>query len=161
MMKLRPGTLRAGPRGTSSIMMSRIAVAPQTSINGAFPLKKVWLCCSIFTRDLWASYLVKEHGRKSFSTRFFLADDHRCCGSDREVLQGVLIDYEIDLRASPGALDHPYLVAFCLVGPGSLGTHKKAPWGLTHQLVAVNKFTKWIEARPLSKIGSKQAVSFV
>jgi hypothetical protein len=42
-----------------------------------------------------------------------------------------------------------------------LGLFKKAPGGLTHRLVAVNKFTKWIEARPLAKIGSTQAVNFV
>jgi hypothetical protein len=38
-----------------------------------------------------------------------------------------------------------------------LGHFKKAPWGLTHLLVTINKFTKWIEARPLAKIDSKQA----
>jgi transposase InsO family protein len=32
---------------------------------------------------------------------------------------------------------------------------------LTHLLVAIDKFTKWIEVRPLAKIGSKQAVSFI
>jgi hypothetical protein len=32
---------------------------------------------------------------------------------------------------------------------------------LTHLLVTVDKFTKWIEARPLANISSKQAVSFV
>jgi hypothetical protein len=42
-----------------------------------------------------------------------------------------------------------------------LGPFKKAPEGLTHLLVAVDKFTKWIEARPLAKIGSKQLVNFI
>jgi IS30 family transposase len=42
-----------------------------------------------------------------------------------------------------------------------LGPFKKAPGGITHLLVMVNKFTKWIEARPSAKIGSKQVVSFV
>jgi hypothetical protein len=41
-----------------------------------------------------------------------------------------------------------------------LGPLKKVPGGLTHLLVTVDKFTKWIEARPLAKIGSKQVVSF-
>jgi hypothetical protein len=38
---------------------------------------------------------------------------------------------------------------------------KKAPGGFTHLLVAIDKFTKWIEARLVAKIGSKQMVSFV
>jgi hypothetical protein len=32
---------------------------------------------------------------------------------------------------------------------------------LTHLLVVIVKFTKWIEARPLVKIGSKQVVDFI
>jgi hypothetical protein len=62
---------------------------------------------------------------------------------------------EIDPCASPGALDHPYHVAFCHVGPGSLGTLQESDGGFTHLLVAIDKFTKWIEASPLVKIGSK------
>ena len=37
---------------------------------------------------------------------------------------------------------------------------KKAPEGFTHLLVTIDKFTKWIEARPISMIKSKQAVLF-
>jgi hypothetical protein len=42
-----------------------------------------------------------------------------------------------------------------------LGPFKKAPGGLTHILVAIDKFTKWIEARPLAKMGSRQTVVFI
>jgi hypothetical protein len=49
----------------------------------------------------------------------------------------------------------------CHVGPGSFAPFKKALGGLTHLLVMVDKFIKWIEARPLAKIDSKQIVSFV
>jgi transposase InsO family protein len=37
---------------------------------------------------------------------------------------------------------------------------QKAPGGYTHLLVAVDKFSKWIEAHPISKIKSEQAVLF-
>jgi transposase InsO family protein len=37
---------------------------------------------------------------------------------------------------------------------------RKAPGGYTHLLVAVDKFSKWIEARPLTMIRVEQAVSF-
>ena len=37
---------------------------------------------------------------------------------------------------------------------------QKAPGGFTHLLVAVDKFSKWIEARPIGKIKSEQAVLF-
>jgi transposase InsO family protein len=37
---------------------------------------------------------------------------------------------------------------------------QKAPGGFTHLLVAVDKFSKWIEVRPLTSIRSEQAVTF-
>jgi transposase InsO family protein len=42
-----------------------------------------------------------------------------------------------------------------------LGPFKKAPGGLTHLLVMVDKFTKWIEVKPLAKIDSRQSVNFI
>jgi len=37
---------------------------------------------------------------------------------------------------------------------------QKAAGGYTHLLVAVDKFSKWIEARPITNIHSKQAILF-
>jgi hypothetical protein len=47
------------------------------------------------------------------------------------------------------------------VGSRSFEALKKVLGGLTHQLVTIDKFTKWIEARPLANIISNQVVSFV
>ena len=41
-----------------------------------------------------------------------------------------------------------------------VGPLKRAPEGYTHLLVTIDKFTKWIEARPISTIKSKQAELF-
>ena len=41
-----------------------------------------------------------------------------------------------------------------------VGPLQKVPGGFTHLLVAVDKFSKWIEARPIGKIKSEQAVLF-
>jgi transposase InsO family protein len=37
---------------------------------------------------------------------------------------------------------------------------QKAPGGFKHLLVAIDKFSKWIEVRPLTSIRSEQAVAF-
>lgn len=37
---------------------------------------------------------------------------------------------------------------------------KKAHEGYTHLLVALDKFMKWIEAKPITKIRSSKAVAF-
>ena len=41
-----------------------------------------------------------------------------------------------------------------------VGPLRRAPGGYTHLLVTIDKFTKWIEARPISTIKSEQAVFF-
>ena len=41
-----------------------------------------------------------------------------------------------------------------------VGSLKKAPCSFTHLLVAVDKFTKWIEAKPITNIRSEEAVKF-
>jgi transposase InsO family protein len=41
-----------------------------------------------------------------------------------------------------------------------VGPLRQAPGGFTHLLVAVDKFSKWIKARPIVNVHSKEAVSF-
>jgi transposase InsO family protein len=41
-----------------------------------------------------------------------------------------------------------------------VGPLRQAPGGFTHLLVAVDKFSKWIEARPIVNVRSEKAVSF-
>ena len=42
-----------------------------------------------------------------------------------------------------------------------IGTLTVAPGGFNHVLVAVDKFTKWIEYKPIVKISSDRAVDFI
>jgi hypothetical protein len=41
-----------------------------------------------------------------------------------------------------------------------VASFKKAPGGFTHLLVAVDKFIKWIEAKPIAKLKSSEAATF-
>ena len=41
-----------------------------------------------------------------------------------------------------------------------VGALKKALGGFTHLLMAVDKFTKWIEVKPITNIHSEEAVKF-
>jgi hypothetical protein len=41
-----------------------------------------------------------------------------------------------------------------------VGTVRQAPGGFTHLLVAMDKFSKWIEARPIMNVRSEEAMSF-
>jgi hypothetical protein len=46
------------------------------------------------------------------------------------------------------------------VGAGHCRALAKGARGYTHLLVAVDKFSKWIKARPITNLRAKQAVSF-
>jgi transposase InsO family protein len=49
---------------------------------------------------------------------------------------------------------------FVVWGLDLIGPLQKAPGGFTHLLVDIDKFSKWIEVRPLTSIRSEQAVTF-
>jgi hypothetical protein len=40
------------------------------------------------------------------------------------------------------------------------GPLRKAPGGYTHLLVAIDKFSKWVEVRPITNLKVEQVVSF-
>jgi transposase InsO family protein/ribonuclease HI len=54
----------------------------------------------------------------------------------------------------------PITWTFAVWGLDLVGPLQKAPGGYTHLLVAIDKFSKWIEVRPLSSIRSEQTVAF-
>jgi hypothetical protein len=41
-----------------------------------------------------------------------------------------------------------------------VGPFKKVLGGFTHLLIVVDKFTKWIEAKPITKLKSTEAITF-
>jgi hypothetical protein len=50
---------------------------------------------------------------------------------------------------------------FAMCGLDSVGPFRTAPGGYKHILVAVNKFTKWIEVRPVAKVTLEEAAKFI
>jgi transposase InsO family protein len=42
-----------------------------------------------------------------------------------------------------------------------IGPFKKGQGGYTHMLVAIDKFTKWIEYKPIASLTSAKAVEFI
>jgi hypothetical protein len=54
----------------------------------------------------------------------------------------------------------PLTWLFAVWGLDMVGPFKTAPGGLTHLLVAVDKFTKWIEAKPIKKLDGSSTIKF-
>jgi hypothetical protein len=63
-------------------------------------------------------------------------------------------------RAVSSTADHTYL-AFLHTGLDLVGPFKKAKCGFTHIFVVVDKFTKWIEVKPVASITAAKVVEFI
>ena len=55
----------------------------------------------------------------------------------------------------------PLVWPFAVWGLDTVGPFKTGQGGYTHLLVAVDKFTKWIEAKPIKKLDALTAIKFV
>jgi hypothetical protein len=55
----------------------------------------------------------------------------------------------------------PVTWSFACWGLDMIGPFKKAQGGYTHILVAIDKFTKWIEYKPIASLTSAKAVEFI
>jgi transposase InsO family protein len=67
---------------------------------------------------------------------------------------------EADPPARSGSADNTHHLVVCCVGSGPRWSLAEGTRGYTHLLVAIDKFSKWIEVRPLNSIRSEQAVAF-
>jgi hypothetical protein len=54
----------------------------------------------------------------------------------------------------------PVTWPFAVWGLDLVGPLRKAPGGDTHLLVAIDKFSKWVEVRPITNLRAEQAVTF-
>ena len=61
---------------------------------------------------------------------------------------------------SARAPNHPNHLAIRGLGPRHGRTSQKGPGSFTHLLVAVDKFNKWIEAKPIINLHSEEVVKF-
>ena len=55
----------------------------------------------------------------------------------------------------------PYRMVMSEMKVTAVGPFKTTRGGMTHLLVAVDKFTKWIEAKPIKKLNGPTAVTFI
>ena len=91
-----------------------------------------------------------------FPTRFLLADATRIV----RTCEGCQF-YARQTHLPAQALQTiPITWSFAVWGLDLVGPLQKAPGGYTHLLVAIDKFSKWIEVRLLNNIRSEQVVAF-
>jgi transposase InsO family protein len=59
------------------------------------------------------------------------------------------------------ATDYSYDLAICMQGAGHDRALQEGSRGYTHTLVAIDKFTKWIEYKPITSLTSTKALEFI
>ena len=62
---------------------------------------------------------------------------------------------------STATANHTCNLVVRVLGTGYDWTLQKAQGGYTHVLVAIDKFTKWIEVKPIACLTSAKAVEFI
>jgi len=65
-----------------------------------------------------------------------------------------------DSSPRSGSADDPHHLALCCLGPRPRRASSKGACGFTHSLVTIDKFSKCIEVRPITRIKAEQAVLF-
>ena len=68
--------------------------------------------------------------------------------------------HQADSPPSSHPADDPHHLAICGLGLNLVGPLQRTKGGYMHLLVAVVKFSKWIESRPIANIRSEQAILF-
>ena len=154
---------RGAPSRSSCWEMRRSSTtaAPRASSSDASPSPKVRNSCKRYTRGLAAitqylEPLLETPSDKVFYWPTAVADATRIV----RTCQGCQF-YARQTHLPAQALQTISITwPFAVWGLDLVGPLQKAPGGYTHLLVAIDKFSKWIEVRPLNSIRSEQAVAF-
>jgi transposase InsO family protein len=157
------GDWRDAPSHSSYWVMKRSSTtaAPQAFSNDAYPSPKDRSYCKKYTRGACGHHaapraLVGNAFRQGFYWPTAVTDATRIVRSCR----GCQF-YTRQTRLPAQALQIiPITWPFVVWGLDLVGPLQKTPGGFSHLLVAINKFSKWIEVRPLTSIRSEQAVVF-
>jgi transposase InsO family protein len=140
---------------------SSTTAAPQASSSDAYPSPKVRSYYKKYTRGACGHHaapraLIGNAFRQGFYWPTVVVDATRIV----RTCQGCQF-YAKQTHLPAQALQTiPITWPFAVWGLDLVGPLQKAPRGYTHLLVAIDKFSKWIEVRPLNNIRSEQAVAF-
>jgi hypothetical protein len=142
---------------------SSTTIAPRAFSNDAYPSPKDRSYCKRYTRGL---AVTMQHLEPSLGTPSDKASTGRLRWPTPLGLYAPAkgVNSTQDRRTCPlrpcRVQTIPITWSFAVWDLDLVGPLNKAPEGFSHLLVAIDKFSKWIEVRPLTSIRSEQAVVF-
>ncbi|KAK1678178.1 hypothetical protein QYE76_039026 [Lolium multiflorum] len=101
-----------------------------------------------------------SHSGQSFPARFFLA----ALREAEDLVKGATAAGNRKAKANAGfrTKNHPHYLDLLPYGAWNMvGPFKTAGGGMSHLLVMIDKFTKWIEAKPIKKLDGSTGVTFL
>ena len=98
---------------------------------------------------------------QSFQTWFLLADSTLGCRKDSPSFDGCQRYARQDHVPAQELRTIPITSPFAVWGLDMVGPFSKSPCHKTHLLVAVDKFTKWVEVELVSRVDAASAVRFI
>jgi hypothetical protein len=104
--------------------------------------------------NVWIPYSSESSSWKGFQARFLLVNGYKRCRADCQDLQSLLVRSQAPAKAWGSIAAHHSQLAVTTLGNGHRWTTANGPRHFKFAMVAIEYFTKWIEARPLSTITS-------
>jgi hypothetical protein len=95
------------------------------------------------------------------SGQVFTGQQQRVMGRVSPEVRSLPVLVKTAASTSTAAADYTHNLAVHMLGLDMIGPFKKAQGGYTHVLVAIDKFTKWIEFKPIASLTSAKAVEFI
>jgi hypothetical protein len=103
----------------------------------------------------------KNLGREGFQVRLLLASIKEICSTLSPEVWSVSVPIKATACTCSTSANYPCNLAFACWGLDMIGPFKKAQGGYIHVLVAIDKFTKSIEYKPIASLTSAKAVEFI
>jgi transposase InsO family protein len=110
---------------------------------------------------MWYTCNIKNIGRESLQVWFLLANNKEGCDIFGSEMRSMPVPIEATTLARLSSANYPYNLALCVLGAGYDWTIQKISRRYTHVLIGINKFTKWIEYKPIASLTSAKAVKFI
>jgi hypothetical protein len=110
---------------------------------------------------MWYTCNIKNIGRESLQVWFLLANNKEGCDIFGSEMRSMPVPIEAIALARLSSANYPYNLALCVLGAGYDWTIQKISRRYTHVLIGINKFTKWIEYKPIASLTSAKAVKFI
>jgi hypothetical protein len=105
-------------------------------------------------RTMWSTCNIQDTCGEGFQSWFLLANNNERCTRPSPKMWGMPIFGQTATPASATAANYSIHLALRMLGTRHNRPFKKAKGGYTHVMVAIDKFTKWIEYRPIATLTS-------